>query len=1263
MGSSYERTFALIKPEVVGEGKVDSVVRDLEANEFIVVAQKTVPVTEAAAADLYRESKEQTNYPALVSSTTGDNVALILERRGAIKAWRLKVGSDVTRFHAAPSAAVVEQQIAMFFGPDAVPVERTLALIKPGTADKHSSEIKREIAANGFTILAERRVRLSRELAEAFYAEHAGRSFFDNLVSYMSSGPAVAMVLAKPAGIKCWRSLIGPTNNEVAKRNAPNSLRAKFALDGTRNACHGSDSPASAAREIRFFFPDFQPAPLLTGAPARDFLANKSMATVFSTAGPVNKTLTSVLVEGLTELCKSRPAGLAAVEWLGQWLLQHNPRTGFVAEEASVSAGAASGAGAGSGAGSVAVEVLETKLNEPEPSAVDLGDSSVVFLVGGPGSGRTTLAQKIVKAFGYEHISTGDLLRSEAAKGTALGREIKQVIEGGDLVDDATTLALVKTAMKRSGARRFLIDGFPRSLPQAFAFEQSVQQPSFVIALNASEETLQRRVTSRAATSGRVDDAPSAFGRRLAAYQSSTALVVDFYSKLGQVTAIDAEGSEDDVFEAASKRFEPEVVFVLGAPAAGKTTQCARAAKQFGFVHVSTGELLRAEAASGSRLGNEIDAIQRKGDLVPIDIILSLVRRAIDANPGGRFLLDGFPRTLEQAAAFRATVGPARTVISLEVDANTSRNRLSSVKASKRNDNGRASLERRLRVHRNATQPVLDMYNKAGVLRTIDATASQDAVFGEVARALAPTIVFVLGGPGSGKGTQCARLRDEFGYTHLSAGDLLRAEVARNSPDGAMIHRMISQGQIVPVSVVLGLMRNAMLNSGNSKFLVDGFPRAVDQVGPFEATVGAASFVLYFDTPDEVMRARMAGRGRSDDNAAAIEKRLLTFHQTSYPVVEAFGRQGKVVRVDGSGSVDEIYAQARQAFAPDVLFLVGGSDRASVAADISGRYNFLQVSVAELLEAQVARSGSLAAAARDALDSGERAPAAVCVAALAAAVRNSGARKLVVSDFPESAADLEAIDAAGLEFSAALDVGGADADLTAALSARAKLQDGRSSQAIAGVLQPSVALLVGASGSGRGEFAKRAGLAHGYHHLRVTDLLAEEARIGSADGVAIQRAIDLGRTAPVDATIRVIRKAIAASRSNKFLLDGYPRLVSDGFPGVHDQVFALEEQVGPVRAVVCLDAHLDDRRARVGGTPTKGDDAALLRSVDAFEREKLPVLRFFEQLGKATTVRARCGGLFRRVVASGLTMCGWCQVDTRGKDPQAVWECAADVLA
>ncbi|CAI9095506.1 OLC1v1031473C11 [Oldenlandia corymbosa var. corymbosa] len=124
-------------------------------------------------------------------------------------------------------------------------------------------------------------------------------------------------------------------------------------------------------------------------------------------------------------------------------------------------------------------------------------------------------------------------------------------------------------------------------------------------------------------------------------------------------------------------------------------------------------------------------------------------------------------------------------------------------------------------------------------------------------------VVFVMGGPGSGKGTQCSKIVQEFGYTHLSAGDLLRDEVKSGSENGAMIHDLMNEGKLVASDVIVRLIVKAIQETDNDKFLLDGFPRNEDNLKAFEnLTKIEPDFVLYLDCPEEEMIKRVLSRNQ-----------------------------------------------------------------------------------------------------------------------------------------------------------------------------------------------------------------------------------------------------------------------------------------------------------------------------------------------------------------------------------------------------------------
>ena len=131
-------------------------------------------------------------------------------------------------------------------------MERTFAIIKPdAVAKNYSGQILAAIEETGFRIVGMKKTRLSTLQAQAFYAVHKERPFFDGLVKFMTEGPVVVLVLEKENAIAEWRKLMGATNPEKADAG---TIRKRFAENIERNASHGSDAPETAAIEIPFFF-------------------------------------------------------------------------------------------------------------------------------------------------------------------------------------------------------------------------------------------------------------------------------------------------------------------------------------------------------------------------------------------------------------------------------------------------------------------------------------------------------------------------------------------------------------------------------------------------------------------------------------------------------------------------------------------------------------------------------------------------------------------------------------------------------------------------------------------------------------------------------------------------------------------------------------------------------------------------------------------------------------------------------------------------
>merc|ERR1711884_931048 len=129
-------------------------------------------------------------------------------------------------------------------------------------------------------------------------------------------------------------------------------------------------------------------------------------------------------------------------------------------------------------------------------------------------------------------------------------------------------------------------------------------------------------------------------------------------------------------------------------------------------------------------------------------------------------------------------------------------------------------------------------------------------------------IVWIMGGPGSGRGTQCEMIHLKCGYKHISSGDLLRADVMSGSKRGQQLYRLMSEGMAVPNNVVDDLIAEAMVAAAEKSkgFLIDGYPADVQQSGDFESDIGAPDAIIFLDADAKVLTERLIRRGNFDDN-------------------------------------------------------------------------------------------------------------------------------------------------------------------------------------------------------------------------------------------------------------------------------------------------------------------------------------------------------------------------------------------------------------
>jgi len=375
---------------------------------------------------------------------------------------------------------------------------------------------------------------------------------------------------------------------------------------------------------------------------------------------------------------------------------------------------------------------------------------------------------------------------------------------------------------------------------------------------------------------------------------------------------------------------KPKVLFVLGGPGAGKGTQCEKIIENFAeWGHISAGDCLRAERQNpDSKDGEMINGFIKEGKIVPVAITIKLIQKAMTAAAGKTcFLIDGFPRNKDNVTGWMENVGDNADVagcLFYEATEDELTKRLLG-RGQGRDDDNIETIKKRFKTYMDETQPVADMFKDKGQLISINGMRAIDEVWGDTRKVIQnimakPKVLFVLGGPGAGKGTQCTKIIENFpDWAHISAGDCLRAERQNpDSKDGELINNFIKEGKIVPVAITIKLIQKAMMASGGKCcFLIDGFPRNADNVKGWTENVGSMADVagcLFYEANEEELTKRLLarGQGRDDDNIETIQKRFKTYVAETKPVTDIYKEKGELISIDGMKAIDEVWESTKK---------------------------------------------------------------------------------------------------------------------------------------------------------------------------------------------------------------------------------------------------------------------------------------------------------------------------------------------------------------
>ncbi|XP_041132929.1 adenylate kinase isoenzyme 5-like isoform X2 [Polyodon spathula] len=412
--------------------------------------------------------------------------------------------------------------------------------------------------------------------------------------------------------------------------------------------------------------------------------------------------------------------------------------------------------------------------------------------------------------------------------------------------------------------------------------------------------------------------------------------------------------------------------FRNGGPGSGKGTQSLKIAERYGFEYISVGELLRNKMfhnATSNRKWSLIAKIITNGELAPQETTITEIKQKLMQIPDAPgIIIDGFPRDVAQALSFEDQICTPDLVVFLACVNNRLKERLQrrAEQQGRPDDNPKAT-ERRLANFKQNAIPLVKYFQEKGLIVTLDADRDEEEVFYDISvtvdNKLFPTkepvagpseldlsllvdsadtgsdfeeqaedqtiygdfnldeelkklkIIFVLGGPGSGKGTQCEKIEEKYGFTHLSTGDLLRSELLSDTERSRFIKDVLERGELVSMEIVLELVKEAMAASLDSTkgFLIDGFPRDVRQGEEFEMKIAEPSLVLFMDCSTETMTKRLQRRYQAspstDSCRDTIRKRVDTFRQTIETVVTYYENRRLSHTINAEKTPAEVFLQ------------------------------------------------------------------------------------------------------------------------------------------------------------------------------------------------------------------------------------------------------------------------------------------------------------------------------------------------------------------
>ncbi|KAL7876576.1 hypothetical protein AOLI_G00115390 [Acnodon oligacanthus] len=435
---------------------------------------------------------------------------------------------------------------------------------------------------------------------------------------------------------------------------------------------------------------------------------------------------------------------------------------------------------------------------------------------------------------------------------------------------------------------------------------------------------------------------------------------------------------EYEVFDPSRPR--PKVILIIGGPGSGKGTQSLKIAERYGFEYVSVGELLRKKMihnATSNRKWSLIAKIITNGELAPQETTITEIKQKIMKIPDANgIVIDGFPRDVGQALSFEDQICTPDLVVFLACSNQRLKERLEKrAEQQGRPDDNPKATERRLANFKQNAVPLVKYFQEKGLIVTLDADRDEEEVFYDISMTVdnklfptkepvagpseldlslladstslaevpskfdeqaaeeelgyteqseerfpvekkKPKVIFVIGGPGSGKALQCEKIEEQYGLRRLCPGDILCSELQSHSERGRFLRDVLERGEQLPQDTLLDLLCESMESTvrHGKGFLVSGFPRDLRQAEEYEAKMGQPGVVLLLECSADIMSHRLQQRTCSSLRSREARdrdarRRVDSFCSSVTPVINHYEHTGVLRRIDAEQPPDEVFEQ------------------------------------------------------------------------------------------------------------------------------------------------------------------------------------------------------------------------------------------------------------------------------------------------------------------------------------------------------------------